>query len=93
MGVLAIVPELVAMYAPRMARYVPPFLLTSLLVVCFGYAFFVSRPRQVVQWLFPGCTLQVPVRSERERIVELVSAWTGVIISILFSALWLRRFL
>jgi len=88
LGALVLVPELAAAFAPSAARYVPPFLLTSLVAVSFGFALLVWRTRQALQWLFPGCAIEMPVRSRRERMAEIASAWVGVIVSTVLAAGW-----
>ena len=89
LGALVLVPELVEAHAPRATRYVPPFLLTSLAALSFGYALLVLRTQQTLKWLFPQCTIKVPLRSKKESIGEIVGAWVGVVVSFALLARWL----
>ena len=91
--VLFFVPEIARVHWPSAARFFPPFLLTSLAATSFGYAFLVWRTRQFCDWLFPGCVIELPVRTEQEKKSENLGAAIGVIVSSVLFANWFWKLL
>ena len=89
LGVLFFGPEILRAYWPSVARFFPPFLLSSVLFSTVGYALLVWRPRQVLDRLFPGCALEVPQMTQRERTGANVSAFAGVAVSSVLCVVWL----
>lgn len=88
LGFLFFGPEIVRAYWPSGARFFPPFLLTSLLLVTVGYALLVWRPRQVLGRLFPGCAFETSRMTQRERMGANVSAFAGVAVSSVLCVVW-----
>jgi hypothetical protein len=86
---VVLLPELAAMFLPSVAAYVPPGLLSLLLIVSFGYAAIVWRTQDVVSWLFRGYKIQMPVRSAREEAAANWSAWIGVVVSSALLCRWM----
>ncbi len=67
----------------------PPALLMLVLVRSFAYALLVWRPRQVMNWVFPGYSVHLPERAGKERRADIVAACGAVAASSFLLLNWL----
>lgn len=65
LAVLIFVPEMAERYSPNAARYVPPFFITWLLAISYLNGLAVLRTRATLQWLFPGCAIELPLWGDK----------------------------
>ena len=91
--VLAAAPPAAEMFAPAVAPYVPPFILSSLMALTVGYALLVWCPRKVLAALFPGHEAAAPVLSAIDRRNANISAIVGLVVVFVFAVIWLRTLL
>ncbi|MGE5523884.1 MAG: hypothetical protein ACM3SS_09210 [Rhodospirillaceae bacterium] len=86
---VVVLPEFASTYLPGAAPYVPPGVVSLLVLLSFGYAAVVWRTHHVLAWLFPGCNIELPLQCAREKTTANVSAWIGVAVSVAVLGRWL----
>lgn len=89
LAAMVLAPMLAERYFPSISRYVPPFVLTWLAAMSFGYALLVCRTRPVLDWLFPGCVIDLPAATACERVNQNRGARIGVVVSSALLVHWL----
>ena len=91
---LAALPEAAQRWVPSVARYVPPFLLSSLVLISILYALTVWRTRWVLALLLPGQELgsREQLSPERRR-NEAIAASVSVGVAVTLLAMWVASLL
>lgn len=87
--VLAAAPTAAEMFAPALAPYIPPFVLSLLVILTGGYVLLVWRPRAVVAALFPRHEDSTPVLSALDRRNANISAIIMLAVTFIFTVFWL----
>jgi hypothetical protein len=91
---LALLPEVAQRWTPSIARYIPPFLLSTLVLTSILYALAVWRTSWFFSLLLPGHELVTskPLTSEKRR-GEVLSAFVSVVVALTLSAMWVASLL
>jgi hypothetical protein len=90
---LAGAPPVAAQFAPSLAPYVPPFLLSSLVLISVAQALVVWRTQWVLAKLFPGQQLSAPSLSASQRRAASAGAALGVLVSLVLVVFWVHSLL
>ena len=91
---LAIAPFAVDFLAPSISRFIPPFLLSLIILLSVANALFVWRTNWLVSKLFSieSFPVQFNLSQQGKRNAE-IGAIIGIVISLFMLAIWLRTLL
>jgi hypothetical protein len=88
---LAALPAIVVKLVPSFGRYLPPFMLSAIVLVTAGEALLAWCPQWVVAKLFPGQRLPEPLPfSQEARRNAVIATCTGVVVSLAWAVMWVR---